>query len=62
MGLLSTIAFALGYDLIDIQVATDSTRIDLEACIAIKMIIREGECYCLILTPLPDLVHITIHV
>lgn len=40
---------ALGYDLIGMQEATSSTRINLEACISIRMIFREGDYYFLFL-------------
>lgn len=40
--LISLIAHALGFYLFDMQEATGSTRIDMEACIAIKMIVKEG--------------------
>lgn len=36
-GLTTPIALTLGYDLIGMQEATCNTRIDLEACITIKM-------------------------
>lgn len=55
-GLITPTTLALGYDLTSLQEATGSTRIDLETCIAIKMIVREGDCYYLILidqTPHP---------
>lgn len=47
--LLILIALTLGYDFISIQEAMSSMRIDLGAYIAIKMIVKEGDCYCLML-------------
>lgn len=47
--LITSIAIVLGYNLIGMQEATKCTRIDLEASITIRMIVREGDYYFLVL-------------
>lgn len=41
-GFITLIALTLCYDLTGLQEATDNTRIDMEAFIAIEMIVRKG--------------------
>lgn len=47
--LITMIALTLGYYLFNMQEAMGSTKIDMEACISIKMIIKEEDYYFLVL-------------
>ncbi len=65
-GLITPIAEALGYRTSGLPFVRGSTRLDMEACLAMRMIVKEGQCYCLVLPdtedthPLPDQEHTTI--
>lgn len=56
-GLITAIAHHFDYDLEGFAEADGRTRIDLTACIAMKMIVREEDSYCLVIPnrqhPLP---------
>lgn len=44
-GLITTIAIAFSYDLTSLTKCSRSTHLDIEACIAMKMIVQEGDVY-----------------
>lgn len=59
VGLITSISLTIDYEVHELEEATSSSMIDLEACVALRMIIMEDKCYCLVLRnqllhPLPD--------
>lgn len=58
-GLITPIALTLGHEMFGLEEAIGSSRVDLEACCAMHMIVRDGDVYCLTIKdrlphPLPD--------
>lgn len=48
-GLITPIIVTLDYEVCRLEEVTGRSRIDLEAYVAMKIIIRDDDCYCLVL-------------